>query len=95
MTRAVALQAMELQAIHLKDDAKREGGGIGVMKNQYRARLRYVDSSGARKVKHGPVRHTEARAQADLEAMRKEAAGKAERAEHLAAMSKGARAGGR
>ena len=47
-----------------------------------------MDSSGARKVTYGPVRHNEARAQADLEAMRKEAAGKPMRAEQLEAMSK-------
>ena len=91
MTRAAALQAMELQAIHLKDDAKGEGGGIEAKKNQYRARVRYIDSSGACRVRQGPARHTEARAQADLEAMRKEAAGEPARAEKREAMSKEAR----
>ena len=57
MKRNEALQAMELQADHLKTDAKGEDGGIGAKKNQHRARVQYTDSSGARKEKYGPVRH--------------------------------------
>ena len=45
MTRAVALQAMEHQADFLKDEAKREGGGLEPKENQFRARVQYIDLS--------------------------------------------------
>ena len=90
MTRTDALQAMELQAEHLKKEAKAEEGGLQAADAQYRARVRYIDSSGKRRATLGPVRHTERRAQADLESMRKEAAGKSMRADHHEAMSKAA-----
>ena len=88
MTRAVALQAMEHQADALKDEAKREGGGLEPKGNQVRARVQYIDGSGATRATQAPLRHNVAHAQADLEAMRKAAAGKAEHAEQLEAMSK-------
>jgi hypothetical protein len=87
MTRAVALQAMELQAIHLKNEAKGEDGGLHVKGNQHQARVQYTDSSGARKDLYGPVRHDARRAQADLETIRAAAASKPARPEYFEAMA--------
>ena len=88
MTRTVKLQAMEHQADFLKDEAKRDSGGLHRKENQFRGRVKYIDTGGTIRTIQGPLRHNEGRAQADLEAMRKAAAGKAEQAEQLEAMSK-------
>jgi hypothetical protein len=87
MTRAEALQAMELQAIHLKNEAKSEDGGLHAKGNQHQARVQYTDSSGARKDMYGPVRHDARRAQADLETIRAAAASKPARPEYFEAMA--------
>jgi hypothetical protein len=87
MTRAEALQAMELQAIHLKNEATGEDGGLHAKGSQHQARVQYTDSSGARKDMYGPVRHDARRAQADLETIRAAAASKPARPECFEAMA--------
>ena len=91
-TRSEALQAMEFQSIHLKNEARIEDGWTEAKGDQHRAVVSYTDDNGVRRVKTGPVRHDERRAQADLETMRAAAVSNSSRAERFEAQSKEASA---
>ena len=77
-TRLAKLQAMQLAAKHLRDEAKATArGGIKVAGvGSYFARLEYVEDSGKKAIV-GPRRATERRAQADLAMLRGVALGHA------------------
>ena len=65
-TRAEAIDAMKRKADELKKDAKAERrGGTEVAKGGHRTRVRFIDSSGARKAVVGPIRPDERLARAD------------------------------
>ena len=83
--RLKADAAAEAAAKRLKADAAAEAGGVEKVGHEYRARVRYVTSSGGRHNIYGPCRGTDSRAQADLETMRAAAAEKPTRAEYLEA----------
>ena len=78
---------MELQSIHLKNEAKVDDGWTETMGNQHRAAVSYTGDDGVKRVKKGPVRRDERRAQADLEMMRATVASNSSRAERFAAQS--------
>ena len=86
-TRTDGLEAMQAAAERLKGAAATETGGIEVVGDEHRARVRHADSSGETHQIQGPLRRDGRRAQADLEAMRAAAADKPTRAEHFEAMA--------
>ena len=79
---------MELQSIHLKNEAKIEDGWTETNYDQHRAIVSYTGDDGVKKRMTGPVRHDERRAQADLEMMRATVASNSSRAERFEAQSK-------
>ena len=79
---------MEAAAKRLKGASAAEGGRVETVGDEYRARVRYANTSGGHSQIYGPCRADARRAQADLESMRAKAAHQPARGAYFEAMAK-------